>query len=535
MKFLTYTFFILFISCLLFTSCAKRGYITGGALDSLPPVILNSNPANFSKNFNTKEIKINFDEYVKLNKINQNLIISPPLNNTPEIIPMGYASKSITIKINDTLKPNTTYSFNFGQSIADNNEGNVLTDFKYIFSTGDYIDSLKIKGAIKESYKFKKENFVNVMLYDAETFTDSTIYKQKPMYITNTLDSLTTFSIENIKEGSYYIIALKDKNNNFKFDPKTDKIGFINKAIQLPNDSLRDLILFKEDKKPNAGRPNMITKNKFLVPFEGDYKDLKIEALANNKSVDVNFTKINAKDSLHVFVPNMEFDSIQMNFKATNYEKSYTVKSRTLKAIDSLQLSFNKNGSLDFTDKIELISTTPIIRFDKTKMNLIDKDTVQVPFELINDPVHLKMDISFEKKENQNYSFEMLPGAITDFYNKTNDSLVGRFSTKAYTDYGNLTLNISNTKTFPLIVELLDEKENIISFQILENNQPIEFALLKPSKYIVRIIVDENKNSKYDTGNYLLKKQPERVYLFEKLIDVRANWEVNETLNLPND
>mgnify|MGYP006374321633 FL=1 len=534
MKFLTYTLAIFFVSCLLLTSCAKRGYITGGLADTLPPVVLKCIPENFSTNFDAKEIKITFDEYIKLNKINQNLIISPPFDTQPEIIPAGAATKTVTIKLLDSLIANTTYSFNFGQSIADNNEGNVLTDFKYIFSTGSYIDSLKVQGSIKESYNFKKDNFISVMLYDATTFNDSTVYKEKPIYITNTLDSLTTFSIENVKEGSYYLVAMKDRNNNNKFEAKTEKIGFYATPIQLPNDSLRELVLFKEEKLPNAVKPSMVSQNKWLVPFEGDYKNLKIEALANNEPIDIRFSKIQEKDSLHIFVPKVAYDSIQFNFKNGDYEKSYVNKSRKLKEIDSLSISFNKSGGIDFTDKIELLTTTPVSTFDKTKMNLIDNDSVQIPFNIINDELNLKMFIDFEKLENQRYSFEMLPGAIIDFYNKSNDSLSTTFQTEAYTKYGNLTISLGNTSQFPLIVELLDEKGKIIIFKTIEENIPIEFPYLKPNKYFVRIIVDENKNGKFDTGNYLKKIQPEKVYLFEKPIDVRANWEVNETLVIPN-
>lgn len=533
MKFLTYTITTFLVSCLLLTSCAKRGFITGGAADTLPPVLLKSVPENFSTYFDAKEIKLTFDEYIKLNKINQNLIISPPFNIQPEIIPAGSATKTITIKLLDSLKPNTTYSFNFGQSIADNNEGNVLSDFKYVFSTGDYIDSLKVQGSIKESYNFKKDNFISVMLYDAETFTDSTIYKEKPIYITNTLDSLTTFSIENVKEGLYYLVALKDKNNNNKFDSKTEKIGFIAEPIQVTSESLHELVLFKEEKLPNASKPTMVSQNKWLVPYEGDYKKLKIEALANNKPIDVRFSKIQKSDSLHVFIPKIGFDSIQFRFKNGDFEQSFVNKPRKLKEIDSLSISFNKNGTIDFTDKLELIATTPILSFDKTKMNLINKDSTQVPFNIINDELNLKLLIDFEKQENQNYSFEMLPGAITDFYNKSNDTLTKLFTTESYSKYGNLTLTLGNTKEFPLIVELLDDKENIISFTSINENIPVEFLALKPNKYFVRIIVDENKNGKFDTGNFLNKTQPEKVYLFDKPIDVRANWEVNETLIIP--
>jgi len=532
MKFLNYLLVLFVVCCLLFTSCAKRGFITGGATDTLAPVVLSSTPENYSTNFDAKEIKITFDEYIKLNKLNQNLIVSPPLNILPEITPTT-ATKSIKIKIHDTLKPNTTYSFNFGQSIVDNNEGNVLNDFKYVFSTGSYIDSLKVEGSIKESYNFKKDNFVSVMLYDAKSFNDSTVYKEKPMYITNTLDSLSTFSIENVKEGKYYLVAMKDRNNNYKFDSKSEKIGFYSLPIEVPNDSLREIILFKEEKKPFASKPSLASQNKWLVPYEGDYKNLKIDAFANSKKIDVKFAKVPEKDSIHIFIPKIAYDSIRFDFKNGTYEKSYVNNIRKVKNIDSLQITFNKAGGIDFTDRIELNTSTPITTFDIKKMNLIDKDSVKVPFNIINNALDLNMLIDFEKQENQKYSFEMLPGAIIDFYNKSNDTISKTFETSAYSKYGNLTLNLQNTHQFPLIIELLNEKEQIISFAVLNENIPVEFPHLKPNKYLVRILVDENKNGKFDTGNYLEKKQPEKVYLFDKPIDVRANWEVNETLILP--
>lgn len=220
------------------TGCAKRGTITGGAKDTIPPSITSSYPKNYSTNFNGTEIKINFNELIKVKDINKQLIISPPLKNRPIIVPQGSASKYISVKISDTLQPNTTYSFNFGQSITDNNEGNPYSQYKYVFSTGNYIDSLTIVGSIKDAYEQKPDNFVSVQIYDAEKFTDSTVYKDQPLYVTNTLDSLKIFALENLKQGSYYIIALKDKNNNYKFDPKSDKIGFLKDKITLPTDTL---------------------------------------------------------------------------------------------------------------------------------------------------------------------------------------------------------------------------------------------------------------------------------------------------------
>src|SRR5690606_12246269 len=173
MKFLRYFSFLLLLTLVLFTNCAKRGTITGGPQDTLSPVILSTLPENFSTSFTKKEIQINFDEYVKLNKVTQQLIISPPMETQPEIIPMGYPSKFMKIKIFDTRKANTAYSFKFGESIQDNNEGNPYTNYKYVFSTGTYIDSLKVPTSYQDAYNKKTSGLVNMLLYETEGFTDS--------------------------------------------------------------------------------------------------------------------------------------------------------------------------------------------------------------------------------------------------------------------------------------------------------------------------------------------------------------------------
>ena len=209
-SFLKYCIALLLV---LLAGCAKRGNITGGAKDTIAPVLKASFPKNFSTEFKGKTIKLTFDEFIKLKDLKKQLIISPPLKNEPLIIP-STPSKNITITINDTLQDNTTYSFNFGQSIADNNEGNPYNQFKYIFSTGKSIDSLAIGGKVKDAYLKEVEPFVSVMLYDVtKNYNDSIVYKQTPRYVTNTLDSLKTFKLENLKAGKYLLVAMKDYEN----------------------------------------------------------------------------------------------------------------------------------------------------------------------------------------------------------------------------------------------------------------------------------------------------------------------------------
>ena len=215
---MNYRVFI-FLSLFLLISCARRGRPEGGPKDFDKPIMVKADPAFESLHFDQDEIKIYFDEFIKLQNINTQLIVSPPLKNIPVITPLGTPSKRITIKISDTLKENTTYTFNFGQSVVDNTERNVLENFKYVFSTGDYIDSLQVNGVIKDAFQLDMKESPTLMLYQiTEDFKDSIIYNDKPMYVGSLLDSVR-WDITNIKAGKYLLIALSDASKNYKFNP----------------------------------------------------------------------------------------------------------------------------------------------------------------------------------------------------------------------------------------------------------------------------------------------------------------------------
>lgn len=516
-----------------FSNCAKRGYITGGDIDTIPPVALSFQPKNSSTNFNQKEFKITFDEYIKLKNINQNLIISPPMENMPDVTPMGSASKVLTVKIKDTLSPNTTYSFNFGESITDNNEGNVFPQFKYIFSTGDYIDSLTVSGTIKSANQLKSDNFVNIMLYDAKTFTDSTVYKQKPLYITNTLDSLTTFKIENIKEGSYYILALKDKNNNYKFDPAQDKIAFIKDSIQIPTDESYDLTLFKSQEKFKATRPAQVSQNKWYLPYQGGADSVDITVKNGEELIKSTFTYLPAKDSLQVWFPKIELDSLSVLVSKKDYSETFTVRPRpNMKTVDTLSVSAVQSNTLDLKDTFKLISKTPISEINSNNIFITDKDSSKIPFEYINDFKEQKIQLVFQKKEADRYTIELLPGALIDFFGKENDSVKFEVKTKEKTDYGNLNVHLNGVKRFPIILQILDSKEEVVSEVYSEKETSILFDLLPPKLYYLRIIYDDNKNRKWDSGYYFDRRQPEETIYHPEQIDVRANWDIEQTIQL---
>lgn len=519
----------LLASLLLLTNCAKRGTITGGDKDTIAPKIVSSYPENFSTNFKGNEIKINFDELIKVKNINKQLIISPPMKKQPVIVPQGSASKFISIKILDTLQDNTTYSFNFGQSITDNNEGNPYSQFKYVFSTGSYVDSLTVVGKVKDAFYQKPDNFVSIMLYDAKTFTDSTVYKETPLYVTNTLDSLKVFSLENLKEGTYKMVAMKDKSSNNIYNPSIDKIGFLDYTITLPTSDMFELELFEEKKPFKADKPTQESNNKLFLGYEGDFKNSKITASYDNKEVPIRITKFpeKNKDSVQIFYPNIKIDSLQISVTNGTYSKTFTSKLKDIKESDTLKIEKKSGSILPFRDAFVIKSKTPIVSIDESKITLRNKDSVVIKFTSKHIEFDEEIVFDFKKDEEEKYTIELLPGAIKDFYDTENDSLKYNFSTKQLSDYGNLKINLSNVKRFPFIIELLDKNEVLYKATSTKETS-IYFETIEPKLYTLRIIFDDNANNEWDTGDYLAKKQAEEIIYFPKLVDVRANWDVEQ-------
>ncbi|MEW4923623.1 Ig-like domain-containing protein [Algibacter sp. 2305UL17-15] len=524
------------ISCV-FINCANRGTPQGGEKDIEPPVITNTYPENYSTNFKAKEIKIEFNEYIKIKNLQKQLIISPPMKNQPEITPLGSASKTITIKIYDTLPPNTTYAFNFGNSIEDNNEGNPYIYYRYVFSTGDYIDSLTVSGNITDALKREPETFVSVMLYEYEKdsiFNDSIIYKETPKYITNTLDSLTTYTIENIKAGKYLLVALKDKNGDNKFQQKSDQIGFYKSFINVPTDSTYNLRLFNEIIDFNPSRPQLVNGEKIMIGYEGDYTGVKINMKSEvPEDFKSRITKNKETDTLfYWYQPKLEVDSLVLNIEHPKFNKDYTVRIRD-KERDSLLINSEPNGSIGYTEDFKISGNIPFTNIDTSKIELMDKDSLLVPFTVKTfDSISNTYALAFEKTEDNSYNMTVLANAFTDFFENTNDTINYSVRTQKLDSYGNLRLNVFNA-VYPIIVQLTNEKGDVKYEKYATEQKPLDFLNISPGKYFIRVIFDTNGNKIYDTGNYLKKIQPEIVKHSEKQIDeVRAGWDQETSFTL---
>lgn len=525
------------LSIVVISGCAKRGSPTGGPVDSIPPVLINASPKINSINFDSKEIRLTFDEFVKLDNVDEQLIISPPINKSSyEVKPLNGVTKKVFLEFIDSLETETTYSINFGNSIKDNNEGNPLTFFSYTFSTGETIDSLYVRGNISDAFDKETDDYISIHLYRIDSiFNDSIIFNNRPTYISNSLDS-TSYQFKNIKEGKYLILALKDIDNNYFFDPFYDKIGFIDSLITLPRDSIINFKLFKEETSLIWDKPHFINSEKIGFGYYGklDLKNIKIESSLPD-SVNYTYTKENEKDTLIFWLSRNSFDSLNFNLIEKDTTKLVTVKFDRAKdtLIDSLSISSKTTSIIHLKETFKLSSNIPLKNIEDSLITIRDIDSLIVPFTTsINDNLD-QIDIKFEVSPSDNYRLFILPEAIKDIRGVSNDTLQYNVVSQSLEDYGNVYLDVIRNSNSKFILQMIDSNGDVIRvFKNVNQDATYNFDYVRPGKYIFRLIEDANNNDKWDTGNYLKKIKPERVYYFSNELEVRANWDLNETFNL---
>ena len=529
--FLLFAFLILF-----FSQCAKKGRPSGGPKDEDAPLFVTADPPYESINFDKNEINIYFNEYIKLKDLNKQLIISPPLNpaNPSLISPQGSPSKFINIKILDTLKENSTYIFDFGNSVQDNNESNTLERFKYVFSTGTYIDSLTLEGSVKNSFKSEDLKNIKLLLYRLDSsYSDSAVYKRKPDYVTSSLDT-SNYKFSNLRKGNYLLVALNDERSDYLFNPKADEIGFLKDTISLPRDSiLKDIIsIFKEELPYKFKRGKEISKGQLILGYEGKATKINIETLS---AVPDNFQTITFpekdKDTINLWHTPIERDSLIFKVNNNGISDTIVIKLRK-KEIDSLKVSRQTIGVLDYKDTLFLSTNNPIIKIDTTKINFIDTDTINILYTPYISKKENKIGFIFQKKFKKTYKLNVYPNALTDIFNTSNDTIISQFKTRSLEDYGEITLDVKNTKKTPVIIQLTDLNDKTIAQETTSVSKNISFKYLNPNRYKIRIIYDINNNGKWDTGNYLAKKQPELVEYLPEIQEVRANWQLPIVLNI---
>lgn len=528
---------------LLLYACATPLSPTGGPKDMTPPKVVKSEPKNYSINFKSSVIKMSFNKYIKLNNINSNSIISPPMKDMPDF---ALKRKTLIITLKEKLKDTTTYTISLDNSIADIRENNIAKNLEYVFSTGEYLDALSINGEVNDAFTQKPEKDVIVMLYQKNI--DSIPYKEKPLFISRT-DKDGKFEIRNLKNSKFKIFALKDMNSNNIYDQPNEKIAYLDYTI-IPEqrdtskkDSLKvgkyKLQLFQEeDSVQKIIKSWVVNKKQIQIIFKYPVKKADYRLLSGKAEGKWNIKEYNkGRDTLNMWLTDFANDSIV--FSVIDNKKTID----TIKLNLALKKSVKKSGKsgeklqyrlnlsrivpFDYYKPLVLQFSTPLKEFNFNNVKLLDgKDSLIAKIGL-SDSAKRKVEIVYPFKEGHSYKLYVKAKSFKDIYDISNDTIKAEFKTQEQKYYGSLKVTANfDDNGIPRIISLLTEKDKIIKEVVMNKKGDIVFDYLYPGTYKLRMIYDSNKNGRWDTGKYLKNLQAEKIVYYPKSISTRANWEV---------
>lgn len=576
-----YSVLIYLMACLFLCSCASQATLTGGDKDITPPKIIKYYPPNHSVNFKEKQLKFTFDEYIQLASPTDNILISPSLSHTPEYILKG---KSLVVKFKNELQAQTTYTLSFLEAIKDITEGNVIITEQFVFSTGNTEDSLVIAGCLIDAFTSEPCAKIGVMLY--ENLNDSAPLKDVPDYFTYT-DSKGNFSFNNLPQKTFLLFALEDKNFNKIYDLPDERIAFADdyiKAYEILKIQTDTTLLIDKDKMDSLALTLSLfqfhdTILKFLRKTQ--IKEANLQFVFNNEIEKFNITPLDTniedlylwdfgrkKDTVELFFNHLIdkeilfqveangriFDTLDINPAAKTSGGKLRRKSQ-----DSLPekkiLNYSVANAGELNRKLTLIFDYPLKEADfaallllelkKEKkidslLNINGEDSIVeinlydtlIPVVSFEDSMHRKLIIDYPWKNKKSYLLFCRDSVFVSHFNHYNDTIRLDFKTKSTKDYGTLTINYEFEDTNTYLTQLLNEKKEVLLQDSITSNKIISYEFLHPEKYYLRVIFDDNHNGRWDTGNYAGKKQAEKVIYFNKTIDVKANWTIEETFSV---
>jgi hypothetical protein len=567
-----------------YTSCANVGSPSGGPKDSIPPVVVKTIPGLRGTNFKGNDVRLTFDEYINSDEIAEKLVISPPMKKKPQIKMKG---KILIVEFTEPLQNGSTYSLDFKDAVADNNEKNPIKDFRFSFATGQRFDSLKVVGYVKNAMNQEPVEKALVILHRQKEYT--AFIDSVPDYIgTTNKDGL--FMIDNLAPGSYRLYALMDADNSLTYNSNAELIAFADSLI-VPSAKYvarTDTVIQGADTLLVTGHVDYLPTPRYLMMFEevkfdqylDSYKrnqgnkcdfyfseslsdSFKVNLLKPKPAKDWSYIESNLKrDSITVWLTDTVFtksdslkfelkyqvldslnqlvikrDTVEMIYAAPKTPKVKRKKGEHL-PVPTINLGNNINSSAhDIYRPIRIEAPEPLSSFDTTKVRLYSfEDTVKtlIPIVVRKDTNSVrKFYIEHRWEPNTNYLFQVDSAAAYNIYGYPSNKINQKFKTQKEDYYGKIILTISGLST-PAIVQLLgnDKDEKVLQkIQILEDGE-IQFPYLKPEKYKIKLILDSNKNGKWDTGYLKDELQPEEVVYYPKIIKVRSNFEYKETWDI---
>jgi hypothetical protein len=530
--------FLPFVIFLMLIGCASQQKPQGGPRDRTPPKLLKATPPNMTRNFKAKQIKLDFDEYFTLKNPFQEINMSPSTEKAPNY---KRSQKSIIIDFKDSLQKNTTYVINFGKAIADVNEGNILPNFTYVFSTGPHIDSLSVSGDVQNLMTQEKEKDVTVMLFPIK---GDTVFGKKKPTIYATTDSSGNFSLNNLHEGDYRIYALKETAVNKIYDNDNELIAFQKEPVHLRKDTANiHLRLYKQEPdKFKLLERRFDPDGKMFFSFNKGFENPSVKilyppALDGQKMVEFKKTR----DTALIYMKNMDFDSIRVAFLQNN-KPIDTISLRkgrkeSYERVITLQYNTTADNRLKPSTDLVITSNTPIQSIDNGILTFTEDSTVVSNFTLTKDTATLKkLTLSYRFKPDSRYQLVFNEGTLTSIYGDKNKKIIKPFQVDKASNYGELTLKVTIPDTSKgYVVELLDDQKNVVKRDAITKSMQVTYKNYPIGKYRVRVIYDDNKNGKWDTGNYKKRIQPENIWLYSKDITLRSNWEAEEPIDIPKE
>lgn len=522
--------------CLLY-ACAQVVSPTGGEMDVQAPVLISSEPVNGAINWKQNKLELKFNEYINLKDVSTQFIVSPPLKSIPE---PKIKNKTLSLTWDDTLKPNTTYTFSFGNSIVDYTEQNAVENYRHVFSTGDYIDSLVVSGKLEKAFDHSVEKGILVMLYDEnKAQIDSFPYKSLPDYFAKT-NAFGNYFIPNVKAGNYKIFALKEGNANYLFDSDDEQIAFADSMLHLNKSTEVNLSMFQEQKaKLFLKKPIKNYVGQLLLSYSKPIQNLTVESLLPTQKIKWQALEYSTwRDTVRYWYAGAEGDSLKLKLiadavaidtlllkiprKEDNKSKGDFVNGFGFKT------NINGDGSFDLGKKIVLQFPSPVKNYVAGKILLTNQqDTVPLVFRF-DDSLQRKASIAGQLKEDSNYVLLIPKGVFEDYEGVKNDTVKIKFKLLTASVYGTLKLGVKLPYEGAFVFQLLDDKENVLREQSLLKSETVFYEHLKPGVYKLKLIADNNTNKRWDSGKWLEKRQAEKTYYYKSDITVRANWDLEE-------
>ncbi len=530
---------LLFIlSLLVLARCATVTAPAGGPRDETPPQLVpeRSTP-NLQTNFQKQRIELTFDEWVALEDIFNQVVVSPPLQYRPTITLKGRTVR-LDFDSREILRENATYTINFGEAVKDLTEKNPAENLRFVFSTGPTLDSLSLSGRVVDAKTGEPVEKILFMLYNDPA--DSVVRTERPFYFAKT-DKEGNFLIENVRAGIFKGFALKDVDFNYRFNLTNEQIGFPDSLIVISDSTpALQIRLFEEDRPLRLLAEDARGYGRIKLTFNQPPSKLSLDYQSIGQKMLYEYDK----DTLNVW-----YDAPAAQDWAF-YLRQDTVLNDTVQVPALAKTDFLQNAKLVQTnrrqgqtflnpDKLILLRFNhPIARLDASLIRLeeILNDTTRTPIvpDIAVDSLTPRVVwLRYPWREGLVYELKAMPGAFQDIFGLTSDTLQSGYRIELRKAFANLTLVLDNLQADTnYVVQLLQAENPVEEFQVSGvSTVKKQFKTLPPGDYSVKIIVDLNKNGRWDSGSYNLQRQPE-IIITRKLETLRANWEVESTISL---